>query len=91
LLQTVPFSRLKPFNLTLTFGYIMYCSLSDSSWCQASLLFRYGGLGLHESVPSASATVYTFRISANDLDSIFLSVDDQLNFPDEEAAATVFF
>jgi len=61
LLHTVPFSILKPFlftfdhNLCRCLSQIVQCSLSDTSWCQVSLAFRFGGLGLRESVASASA------------------------------------
>ena len=97
LLCTVPFSILKPFlhqfdlNLRTSLSCIMRCSLSDSSWCQASLPFSFGGLGLRESVLSASAAFLGSCNSVRGLASSLLSVGvDQLNFPDEEAAVTLF-
>jgi len=53
----------------------MQCSLSDQSWCQATLLFWLGGLGLRESVFSTSVA---FLVSCNgnrDLASTLLSID----------------
>jgi len=52
LLYTVPFCVSKPFLLTFDHNLhnclrrIVQCSLSDISWCQASLPFQFGGLGL---------------------------------------------
>ena len=58
----------------------MQCSLSDSSWCQASLPVHFGGF------PSASAALLDSCNNVRDLASTLLSVDvDQL-----EAAATLF-
>ena len=47
----------------------MQCSLSDQSWCQATLPFRFGGLGLFESVFSA------FWVLATVIDSYYLCRD----------------
>ena len=97
LLRTVPLSILRPFlcqfdhNLRTCHSRIMQCILSDHSWCQATLPFRLGGLGLRESVLSASAAFLGSCNSTRDLAPTLLSVDaDQLSFPDEGAAATVF-
>ena len=69
----------------------MQCSLSDHSWCQATLPFCLGGLGLRKSVLSTSAAFLGSCNSNRDLASTLLSIDaDQLSFPDEGAAAAVF-
>ena len=96
LLRTVPFTILKPFllqfdhNLRSCLGRIMQCSLFDTSWRQASLPFRLGGLGLHESAFSASPAFLGSCNSVRELASTLLSVDiNQLSFPNEEDAATL--
>jgi len=67
------------------------CSLSDPSWCQASLPFHLGGLGLRESTQSAAAAFVGSCNSIRDLASrLFLISSDQLHFPDEDAAAAIF-
>jgi len=98
LLHTVPFSILKPFlyqfdlNLYTCLVHIIQCSLFDSSWCQASLPFRLGGLGLCESVPSSSLAAFLGSCNGvHELASILLSIDAyQLSFPNEEAVAAIF-
>jgi len=97
LLRTVPLSVLRPYlcqfdhNLRSCLSRIMQCSLSDQSWCQATLPFRFGGLGLRESVFSASAAFLGSCNSIRDLASTLLSIDAvHLCFPDEEAASAVF-
>ena len=96
LLLTVPFTILKPFllqfdhNLRSCLGRIMQCSLFDTSWRQASLPFRLGGLGLRESAFSASPAFLGSCNSVRELASTLLSVDiNQLSFPNEEDAATL--
>ena len=66
----------------------MQCRLSDHSWCQATLPFRLGGLGLRESVLSSPAAFLGSCNSTHDLASTLLSID--VSFPDEGAAAAVF-
>ena len=65
----------------------MNCSLSDPSWCQASLPFRLGGLGLQESTQSAAVAFIGSCNSIRDLASRLLFIaSDQLHFPDEDTA-----
>jgi len=97
LLRTVPHSVLKPYlcqfdhNLRSCLSRIMQCSLSDQSWCQATLPFRLGGLGLRESGFSAPAAFLGSCNSSRVLVSTLLSIDTgQICFPDEEAASAVF-
>ena len=71
----------------------MNCSLSDPSWCQASLPFCLGGLGLRESTQSATAAFFWVHScnSICDLASrLLFIVSDQLHFPDEDVAAAMF-
>jgi len=70
----------------------MQCSFSDQSWCQATLPFQLGGLGLRESGFSAPAAFLGSCNSNRVLVSTLLSIDTgQLCFPDEEAASAIFF
>jgi len=70
---------------------IVQCSLSDPSWCQASLTFQLGGLGLRELDQSAAAAFVESCNSIFELASQLLSVDfDQLLFPDEDTASALF-
>ena len=94
LLRTVPITILKPFllqfdhNLRSCLGRIMQRSLFNTSWRQASLPFRLGGLGLRESAFSASPAFLGSCNSVRELASTLLSVDiNQLSFPNEEDAA----
>ena len=97
LLCTVPSSVLKPFLLTFDhhlrscLSRIAQCSHSDISWCQASLPFRFGGLGLRESIVCASAA---FLGSCNNVrvlvSTLVLIKVDQLRFPNEQDAVTFF-
>ena len=67
-------------------------SLSDISWCQVSLPFRFGGLGLRESVVCASAAFLGSCNGIRVLVSTLLSIKvDQLSFPNEQDAVTFFF
>ena len=97
LLRTVPSSVLQPFlcqfDLILhnCLSCIINCSLSDPSWCQASLPFRLDGLGLRESIQSAAAAFLGSYNSICDLASRLLFIaSDQLHFSDEDVAAAMF-
>jgi len=60
---------------------IVQCSPSDVSWCQASLPFRFGGLGLRESFVSVPTAFLGSCNSVRVLASTILSIDiDQLSF-----------
>ena len=71
---------------------IVQCNFSDLSWCQVSLLFRLGGLGLlRKSTQTAAAAFVQSCNKICDLASQLLSVDfGQLHFPDEDAVAALF-
>ena len=60
----------------------MNCSLSDPSWCQASLPFHLGG----------SVCCSCFLGSCNNIRAsrLLFIASDHLNFPDEDAAAAMF-
>jgi len=97
LLRTVPFSILRSFlekfdsHLKGCLGRILQCSLPSNSWCQASLPFRLGGLGLRSSSSSAAAAFLGSCNSVRLLASQLLSQDfHDLVFPDEVQAATIF-
>ena len=69
----------------------MNCSLSDPSWCQASLPFCLGQLSLRESTQSVAAAFIGSCNSIRDLASRLLFIaSDQLHFPNEDAAAAIF-
>ena len=99
LLRTVPFCILHSFleqfdsNLKSCLSCIIQCSLPNDSWCQATLPFRLGGLGLHSSFSSAAAAA-AFLGSCNSvhlLASHLLSQDfHDLVFPNEEHAVATF-
>ena len=60
---TSQFTVLHPFleqfdlNLKTCLSRVLQCSLPSDSWCQATLSFRLGGLGLHSS-SHAAATAF---------------------------------
>jgi len=85
----------KQFNLNLktclSCDRILQCSLPPDSWCQATLPFCLGGLGLRSSCQSAAAAFLGSCNSTSLLVSQLLSVDFyDLAFPDEDVALTFF-
>jgi len=70
---------------------ILQCSLPNDSWCQASLPFHLGGLGLRSSLYTVAAAFLGSCNSVHLLASQLLSEDfHDLVFPDENQAVTFF-
>ena len=78
-------------NLKTCLSRILQCSLPSDPWCQATLPFRLGGLGLHSSCQTAAAAFLGSCNSIHLLASHLLSLDfHDLTFPDEDIAVAVF-
>ena len=97
LLRTVPSGKICSFlqqfdlNLRNCLSRILQNSVADDSWCQATLPFRLGGLGLRSSYQSASAAFLGSCNSIRLLASHLLSQDfHEVSFPDEDQAIAVF-
>jgi len=95
LLRCVPSSSLGSFpshfglRLQECLNRILCCGFSDNSWTQATLLFRLGGLGLHESKHSAAPAFVGFCNSVCILvPRLVASFDVFMRFPGEECTLT---
>ena len=78
-------------NLKSCLSRIIQCSLPNDSWCQATLPFRLGGLGLRSSFSSAAAAFLGSCNSVHLLVSHLLSQDfHDLVFPNEKHAVATF-
>ena len=78
-------------NLKSCLSHIIQCSLPNDSWCQATLPFRLGGLGLRSSFSSAAAAFLGSCNSARLLASHLLSQDfHDLVFSNEEHTVATF-
>ena len=97
LLRCVPSSSLGSFpshfdlELRECLSRILCCGISDSSWTQATLPFRLGGLGLHESERSAAPAFVGSCNSSHILVSRLVETFDVfMPFPGEDCSLTFF-
>ena len=97
IIWTVPPDRvlgqLQPFDINLrkTLESIIDCSLSESSWQQATLPIRLGGLGLREASRCHPAAYLASCNSSRHLTSYLISMSSQWNMSySNEGQVTVF-
>ncbi|XP_062512057.1 uncharacterized protein LOC134187899 [Corticium candelabrum] len=97
ILRTVPpdkvLGQLQSFDINLrkTLESIVDCSLSESSWQQATLPIRLGGLGLREASRCHPAAYLSSCNSSRHLASYLLSMSSQWNMSySDEGQAIVF-